>query len=196
MSELARGVANVLVKTREAGIAHTWSLGKTQRSHGVTTGAQRAASETEEALGQVTENAQTIVAALKTGQGEFNTAADLQTASTTLAKDALESAEAVIGDSTVEHATQAVTHLLAATAEVDDGLVHFSRAHGEVEETIRLAGQLVETLGSAATTLATLREKLNDMHHATLSSSTHVADARTRNKSAVTELEAYLNGIR
>lgn len=195
MSELGKAVAELIKDAQNASVVHIWNLGKTQRSHGAVVRAQKVTGETTRALGAVTENAQTIVAVLRYGKDEFDSASTLQAGSAEVAEEVLNAAQAVIGNSTVEHTTSAITHLQTAKSEVDEGLPDFTRANNEVGEVVDLAGQLVETLGSAATTLATLSDKLEVMVQATYSSSNHVSEARTQSQSAVAELRAYLNDI-
>lgn len=162
----------------------------------VVTGGQSEVEIIQESLGYVIAKAETLAGAIAEGAETGASAARKATKNAALASGLTGDALILFNESANGHAASALEHLQYADEEMGKSALATIQTVEETKEAIGLAQEIHKTLGSAATMLASLHEKLETIHRQTYpTAGGHASTAIVRNQDAIAELGNYYGDL-
>lgn len=164
-------------------------------ARGSTKNAQNSVDEAGSALMIAREKTEQVVSSLTAMKEEVGTANTAAATNTVTASVILGSAEAVLDGTGNDHAVQTLTHLRTSHNQMSEAKSSTLRASVDTDEAIGTAAELIETLGKAATLLASLLEKVDMARYEILDANDKADAGYVQNHTAIEEFRKYRSDI-
>lgn len=196
MSKLGAEVSALQLNVELANNDYNAGLALLDEHRQVVVGAQSEMAGIQAVVAKAIAGTKTMAGALAEGQETGVRAVAQTSANAKLAASLLGTADGLLGETTNDHADKALEHLRIVKNEATESAAAGVQAQQETDGVISLASGIVETLGSAATMLTTLQEKLTEIHVKTTQvAQGHASTAVLQNQDAVGELDSYISEL-